>query len=287
MNFTMGTEIGALGNPGNTGDGLRLAQSMGAQLWHMNAYSAGLDVQYPGYSTNVAASLKGAGYIWVDQEGRRFANELTDGHCQMYLETQLDAVNHRYPRIPCFLVFDDATLKMGLLGSSLGSGWAINREHHTWSAECKKEIEMGLVKKADTLADLAKAINVPPEELEVTVKRWNEDIRAGKDTLFGRPVKKTAKAYAFDAPIVSAPIEKGPYYALPLYPTLVNTQGGPRRNEKAQIISALGKPIARLYGAGELGSMWGPIYQGACNNAEALVFGRIAGRSAADEKPWC
>lgn len=147
MNFTMGTEIGALGNPGNTGDGLRLAQSMGAKLWHMNAYSAGLDVQYPGYSTNVAASLKGAGYIWVDQEGRRFANELTDGHCQMYLETQLDAVNHRYPRIPCFLVFDDATLKMGLLGSSLGSGWAINREHHTWSAECKKEIEMGLVKK--------------------------------------------------------------------------------------------------------------------------------------------
>lgn len=44
MNFTMGTEIGALGNPGNTGDGLRLAQSMGAKLWHMNAYSAGLDV---------------------------------------------------------------------------------------------------------------------------------------------------------------------------------------------------------------------------------------------------
>lgn len=62
MNFTMGTGIGALGNPGNTGDGLRLAQSMGAKLWHMNAYSAGLDVRYPGYATNVAASLKGAGY---------------------------------------------------------------------------------------------------------------------------------------------------------------------------------------------------------------------------------
>lgn len=46
MNFTMGTGIGALGNPGNTGDGLRLAQSVGAKLWHMNAYSAGLDVRY-------------------------------------------------------------------------------------------------------------------------------------------------------------------------------------------------------------------------------------------------
>ena len=102
--------------------------------------------------------------------------------------------------------------------------------------------------------------------------RWNEDIRAGKDTLFGRPVKKAAKSYAFDAPLVSAPLEKGPYYALELWPTLVNTQGGPRRDEKARIVSALGKTIPRLYGAGELGSMWGPIYQGACNNAEALVL---------------
>ena len=98
MNFTMGTGIGALGNPGNTGDGLRLAQSMGAKLWHMNAYSAGLDVRYPGYATNVAASLKGAGYIWVDQDGRRFANELTDGHCQIYVASQIDAVNPRRGR---------------------------------------------------------------------------------------------------------------------------------------------------------------------------------------------
>ena len=209
MNFTMGTGIGALGNPGNTGDGLRLAQSMGAKLWHMNAYSAGLDVRYPGYSTNVGASIKGAGYIWVDQDGRRFANELTDGHCQMYVASQIDAVNHRYPRIPCYLVFDHATLRMGPLGSSLGSGWAINREHHTWSKDCEKEIEMGLVKKANTIADLARAIKVPAEELEATIKRWNEDIRAGKDTLFGRPVKKAAKSYAFDAPLVSAPLEKG------------------------------------------------------------------------------
>lgn len=82
-------------------------------------------------------------------------------------------------------------------------------------------------------------------------------------------------------------MKSGPYYALELWPTLVNTQGGPRRDEKARIVSALGKTILRLYGAGELGSMWGPIYQGACNNAEAMVFGRIAGRNAADEKPWC
>ena len=102
------------------------------------------------------------------------------------------------------------------------------------------------VKKADTIADLARAIKVPAEELEATIKRWNEDIRAGKDTLFGRPVKKAAKSYAFDAPLVSAPLEKGPYYALELWPTLVNTQGGPRRDQKARIVSALGKTVRSI-----------------------------------------
>lgn len=66
QNFTMGNGIGAIGNPGNTGDGLRLAQSVGAKLWLMNAYSAFLGVRYPGYKTSVTASPKGAGYIWVD-----------------------------------------------------------------------------------------------------------------------------------------------------------------------------------------------------------------------------
>lgn len=285
-NFTMGTEIGALGNPGNTGDGLRMAQAVGAKLWHMNAYSAGLDVRYPGYATNVAASLKGAGYVWVDQDGRRFANERIDGHCQMYAVSVIDAVRHRYPRIPCYLVFDDATLRAGAFGSSLGSGWAINREKHVWSKDCVKEIEMGLVKRADTIEALAREINVPEKELVRTIARWNEMMKAGADEDFGRPVKLEGRgSYAFDAPIVSAPIEKGPFYALPLYPTLVNTQGGPRKNERSQVLNAHNEVIERLYVAGELGSMWGPIYQGACNNAEALVFGRIAGINAASEKP--
>ena len=53
------------------------------------------------------------------------------------------------------------------------------------------------------------------------------------------------------------------------------------------MLTPFNKPIPRLYSAGELGSMWGHIYQGATNNSEACVFGRIAGRTAAAEKPWC
>ena len=78
-----------------------------------------------------------------------------------------------------------------------------------------------------------------------------------------------------------------PSLALEIGPTMYNTQGGPRRNQFGQVLNPFKKPIPRLYSAGELGSMWGLIYQGACNNSESCVFGRIAGRTVAAEKPWC
>ena len=67
---------------------------------------------------------------------------------------------------------------------------------------------------------------------------------------------------------------------------ILNTQGGPKRNVKAQIVDPDDKPIPRLYSAGELGSMYSFLYNGGGNVGECLAFGRIAGRNAAAEKPW-
>jgi len=78
-------------------------------------------------------------------------------------------------------------------------------------------------------------------------------------------------------------IGPGPYYAIKLWPCLVNTQGGPRRNGKAQIPYPDGRAIPRLYSAGEMGSLYGLLYQGAGNLGECLAFGRIAAREAAKE----
>ena len=77
-----------------------------------------------------------------------------------------------------------------------------------------------------------------------------------------------------------------PFYAIQLWPALINTQGGPRRDKESRVLDPEGKPIPRLYAAGELGSIWGYLYQGACNIGESLVFGQIAGKNAAAEKPW-
>ena len=87
-------------------------------------------------------------------------------------------------------------------------------------------------------------------------------------------------------PTLSAPLsEKGPYYAIEAYPALLNTQGGPKRDVKARVMDVFDRPVSRLYVAGELGSIWGSIYQGSSNVCEALVYGQIAGESAAAEKP--
>ena len=79
---------------------------------------------------------------------------------------------------------------------------------------------------------------------------------------------------------------KGPYYAVELSPSMLNTQGGPRRNEKAEIVKPDGTPIPRLYSAGELGSIYSYLYQGTGNIGECLAFGRIAGREAATLSDW-
>ena len=67
---------------------------------------------------------------------------------------------------------------------------------------------------------------------------------------------------------------------------MVNTNGGPRRNVNCQIVDPDSYPIPRLYGAGECGSFWGWMYQGAGNLAECMWTGRVTGKNAAEETPW-
>lgn len=254
VNFTMGKDILAMGNPGNTGDDLRLAQSADAKLWHMQAYSTTLVVKFPGLKTAVGASPKGPSYIWVDQDGKHFVNELVDGHCCPYVVQQIDSINHRFPRIPCYLVFDQDTLNRDSLGSTLGSGYTINREKHVWTNDLAKEVELEVVKKANMIAELAKSIGVPEKNLE---KKHREMELRHEGQRKRRLRARRQRRRQVVRIRCSGPIEKGPFYAIALYPTLVNTQGAPRRNDKGQVLDGVEGVVSRLYVVGELGSMWG------------------------------
>jgi succinate dehydrogenase/fumarate reductase flavoprotein subunit len=288
--YFQGFPINALGNPGNTGDGIRMAQQVGAGLWHMNGGSFALGIKVPDFPAGFSIQIGHPGFIYVDKHGQRFVNEKSiEAHAGLLVTNAYDCEALDFPRIPCFAIFDEETRLKGPISMLFHGGYAGKR--YKWSADNSVEIDKGWVVKAETLADLAKKIRVAPDVLAATLARWNEDVKKGEDTLFHRPLRPHPKEgedllHGNTGPVLSAPIERGPFYALELYPTLINTQGGPRRNVRAQIMDVFDQPIPRLYSAGELGSMWGVIYQGAGNNGESMVFGQIAGRNAAAEKPW-
>ena len=286
--YIYGNPMAYLGSPAHTGDGLLMAQSMGCDLWHMNSVSAPLGIQVPGVKAGIAMVTRQPAFIWVDQDGKRFVNEKKlDYHCSWMAVNNFDAINHRYPRIPCYMIMDSSYLKAGPLISNGGSGWDINREGYKWSKDNQKEIDSGVIIKADTVEELAKKLGIAdPAVLAATVKRWNSDLREkGIDTEYGRTLTADPNMKAVfvgrDVKSWSAPIEEGPFYAVKLVPVTYHTMGGPKKSVKAEVLDPFGEPIPRLYVAGELGSTWGLTYQGACANADAMVFGRVAGKNAA------
>jgi succinate dehydrogenase/fumarate reductase flavoprotein subunit len=174
-----------------------------------------------------------------------------------------------FPRVPLWAIFDEQTRRRGPLSRGTAG---YNRDLYSWSLDNTAEIAKGWILQGKTMGELASRISVEPKVLEETLSRFNQNCKAGKDE-FGRAREDLR------------PLE-GPFYAIQLWPALINTQGGPRRDKESRVLDPDGRPIPRLYAAGELGSIWGYLYQGACNIGEALVFGRIAGKNAVTEKPW-
>jgi len=173
-----------------------------------------------------------------------------------------------------FMIFDHSLFSAGPLYDNHPSyGWTQIIERYEWSEDNSVELAKGWIKRADSISALASLVGLSPGALEESVKRWNGFCHVDRDDDFGRRMML--------APIVSAP-----FYAVELSPSMLNTQGGPRRNERGQIVRPDGSPIPRLYSAGELGSIYSYLYQGTGNIGECLAFGRISGRNAAAERPW-
>jgi succinate dehydrogenase/fumarate reductase flavoprotein subunit len=280
-----GAPIYSLAWSGNTGDGVRMAQKAGAALWHMNATSCPLGFKAPEYATAFMWSVPGPSFIWVDRNAERFIDENeVETHAGLLAVDFYSSKELRYPRIPCYAIFDESARANKRAMNTMG----MTGRSYQWSADNLAEIDKGWIKKADTIEALATQIGLDPAALVKTVAKWNEDINEGHDTLFERHLESAPSTAYLDqsATIKSAPLVAPPFYAIELHPTLTHTLGGPRRNAKAQILDALGTPIPRLYSSGELGCMWGIIYQGAGNNAESMTSGRTAGRNVVAETPW-
>lgn len=259
-----GTELPAYSRPGrNTGDGIRLAQDVGAGIWHLTAIAARFGYKFPEYDAGFTCQPAAQGLFVTDQLGRRYFDEAgVDMHAAGRCMLERDSRTGRLLRMPSYLIFDETTRLAGPI-CMITSG---NNRGFAWSKDNSAEVERGWIHRADTLAELAARLGMPAATLERTAATYNETAVAGGDEHGRRP----------DLMEPLAP----PFYGVALYPVLLNTQGGPRRNARAEILDVRHDPIPGLYGAGELGSMWGPLYPGAGNLSEALITGQIAVRSA-------
>jgi succinate dehydrogenase/fumarate reductase flavoprotein subunit len=268
--FLAGYPIFAYGNAGNTGDGLKLAQELGANLWHMKAVAAPMGYKFSEFQSAFIMRMPADGYIIVDQNGERFCNETGLEHYSMWMAvTSFEMESLRFSRIPSYLIFDEKTR---LKGPITRVGHGANRAYQ-WSKDNSEEIRRGWILGADSPEKLASELGIKsPEKLRETVDTYQEACRKGTDEKFGRSKETLVEFH-------------GQHYGVPLWPCLLNTQGGPKRNVRGEIIDVWDRPIKRLYGAGEAGSIWGFLYQSGGNLGECLGLGRMVGMNAAGELP--
>lgn len=282
LQFIPAQPIYAICSLGNTGDGILMAQKLGAQLWHMWHIHGSYGFKPP----DLAVALRhrfGGGvaekgvrampWIVIDKFGSRYMNEQprapqdTPWRDMCYFDANIQD----FPRIPSFMLFDEEGRKTGPMFISC----AHERKHsYRWSEDNSVEIDKGWIKRAETLEDLAKLISISPEILNETIKKWNSCFDQGEDKEFARPKKSMM------------PLRTPPYYAVPVWPIVSNTQGGIAHNVKQQVIDVNGNPIPRLYAAGEISSIFGHLYLQAGNDSECVIAGRLAAKYASEEKPW-
>jgi succinate dehydrogenase/fumarate reductase flavoprotein subunit len=271
----------------NTGDGIRMGQAFGAELWHMWHYHGSYGYHHPDPAYPYAIRVKrlpdwqpGNGralprmaWILLDRRGRRFMNEYEPymqdtGHRPLGV---FDPASQDHPRIPAFLVVDEAGRRLYPLGRPTYNDPEVAFD---WSDDNLAEVALGIFTRAPSVAELAAVVGAPPEAAAAAIERWNALCRNGADEDFGRP------------PASMAALETPPFYVARVHPLVSNTQGGLVHDCLHRVLRVDGEPIGRLFAAGEITSVFGHLYMSGGNLAECFVGGRIAGQAAAGLDPW-
>jgi len=276
----------------NTGDGLIMAQKVGADIWNMNNLCGGSCTWSPDDPLNVGRDVRisSNSHIIVNKFGVRFLNEQQGDMATSYNNphrgwinfSQFDFSKATYPCIPHYFIFDETARKSGSIGMG-GSSSSLGRAAlpaalggiEPWSSDNSEEIKKGWIKMGETIEELAAAIGAPMDAitLKATIEKYNGYCESGKDPEFGRSASTLT------------PIKGPRYYGLPMYPGMVSTTGGPAVNGNHQVLDPDGTPIPRLYAAGTCGSVITRVYSVTGGNlGGCMASGRIAGRSAASEK---
>ena len=227
---------------GAQGQGIEMATAIGAGTVDMDQIQI-----HPTVEANTAAliteGLRGDGAILVNANGERFIDEVGT-------RDVVSAAEIAQPGSYSWLIVDQAMAD----ASSVIQGY----------------IKKGYTKTGATYEELAKELDVDPAAFANTMETWNSYVEAKNDPDFGRTS-------------FANPLNNGPYYAIKVTAGVHHTMGGVTINSATEVLKEDGTVIPGLFAAGEVtGGVHGANRLGGTAVADFVVFGRIAGESAAN-----
>ena len=227
---------------GAQGQGIEMATAIGAGTVDMDQIQI-----HPTVEANTAAliteGLRGDGAILVNANGERFIDEVGT-------RDVVSAAEIAQPGSYSWLIVDQAMVD----ASSVIQGY----------------IKKGYTKTGATYEELAKELDVDPATFANTMETWNGYVEAKNDPDFGRTS-------------FANPLNNGPYYAIKVTAGVHHTMGGVTINSATEVLKEDGTVIPGLFAAGEVtGGVHGANRLGGTAVADFVVFGRIAGESAAN-----
>ena len=227
---------------GAQGQGIEMATAIGAGTVDMDQIQI-----HPTVEANTAAliteGLRGDGAILVNANGERFIDEVGT-------RDVVSAAEIAQPGSYSWLIVDQAMVD----ASSVIQGY----------------IKKGYTKTGATYEELAKELDVDPAAFANTMETWNGYVEAKNDPDFGRTS-------------FANPLNNGPYYAIKVTAGVHHTMGGVTINSATEVLKEDGTVIPGLFAAGEVtGGVHGANRLGGTAVADFVVFGRIAGESAAN-----
>ncbi|WP_076656241.1 flavocytochrome c [Lactiplantibacillus plantarum] len=227
--------------PGATGDGILLAQAIGAKLVDMDQVQVHPTVQQDtDHAYLIGEAVRGEGAILVNNQGARFVNELDTRKNVTAAIDQLGGTG-------AYLIFDRGI------------------RDRVKAVEFYDHI--GLVKTGADLETLATATGLDAATLKQTVADWNQAVANHNDVAFNRTTG------------MDRDIAAGPFYSIHIAPAVHYTMGGIAINPATQVLNQDERPIAGLFAAGEVvGGLHGNNRIGGNSIAETVIFGRQAGQ---------
>jgi flavocytochrome c len=266
-----GHKVMAGSGPGATGLGHRLIGELGGYFTHMEAISfyvyATPDYRDP-QATRGLVFRGTPGYIWVNQQGRRFHDESRSG-----APSATPALLKQDPP-HAFAILDSLMLgNMQVADPYYRDGDKIRRDRIAELLD-----NSPYIRTADTIEQLARKIEVDVAAFVAEVEQYNRAFDAGleREPRFGKPLASCKK---FDAP---------PYRAIQLFPLARKNLGGAKTDMRCRVLDKYFEPIPGLYAAGEVAGMAGGHINGKAGlegtmMGPSLFSGRVAGGWAAHE----